>query len=219
MATPYLQFRFDTVPSTQDLARQRLERLPVLIQASGQSAGRGRQGSAWLNADRALAVSLAVRVATSDKRPFSLMAGVAATRAVVGAALKWPNDVFFGDLKVGGILVERSSDVVVIGMGLNLWWPNAPGGAGAIYEEDPGPERHAEIGGLWGAELMRVLDSDGWPLDDYRESSVTLGKEVTWEPDGAGRAVEISPDGGLVVELDNGELKTLYSGAIRQLRH
>lgn len=219
MATPYLQFRFDTVPSTQDLARKRFEHLPVLVQATGQSAGRGRRGSAWLNADRALAASLAVRVPTADSRPLSLMAGVAATRAAEGTALKWPNDVLLGELKVGGILVERSGDRAVIGLGLNLWWPDPPKGAGALYGRDPGPDRHAEIGGLWAAELMRDLDGDGWPLDEYREKSVTLGRDVTWEPGGSGRAIEIGSDGGLVVELDDGQRNTLYSGAIRHLRH
>lgn len=219
MATPYLQFRFDTVPSTQDLARERFEHLPVLVQATGQTAGRGRQGSPWLNATRALAASLALRVPTEDIRPFSLMAGVAATTAAAGSTLKWPNDVLLDEVKIGGILVERSGDVVVIGLGLNLWWQDAPKGLGALYEADPGPERHAEIGGLWGAELMQALGGAGWSLDHYKQKSVTLGNDVTWEPDGAGRAVDISSDGGLVVELGGGERKTLYSGAIRHLRH
>ncbi len=219
MATPYLQLRFDTVPSTQDLARERFERLPVLVQATAQSEGRGRSGSAWLNADRALAASLAVMVSTSDRRPFSLMAGVAATRATKDTMLKWPNDVLLGRLKVGGILVERSGDLILIGLGLNLWWQDPPAGASALYEVDPGAERHAEIGGLWAAELMRLLDGDGWPLDEYRTQSATLGEKVEWEPGGSGTAVDISADGGLVVELDDGERRTLFSGAVRHLRH
>ena len=219
MATPYLQFRYDTVASTQDIARERFDDLPVLVLATGQSEGRGRSGSAWLNADRSLAASLAVRLPPSDVRPFSLMAGIAATRAVGGTMLKWPNDVLLGELKVGGILVERSGELVVVGLGLNIWWVVPPQGAGALYEVDPGAERHAEIGSLWGAELMRLLDDDGWPIGEYRARSATLGKDLRWEPDGSGAAVDIAFDGGLVVELDGGELTTLYSGVIRHLRH
>jgi BirA family biotin operon repressor/biotin-[acetyl-CoA-carboxylase] ligase len=219
MATPYFQFRFDTVPSTQDIARERIDDLPVLVQATGQSEGRGRTGSEWINADRALAASLAIKLPESDQRPFSLMAGVAAVRATDdGASLKWPNDVMVGDLKVGGILVERSGEVVVIGLGLNLWWPDPPTGAGGLYEEDPGPERHAEIGGLWGAELMRLLDAEGWPSSEYKSDCVTLGRQISWEPGGSGRAVDVAPDGGLIVETSDGATATLYSGRVSHVR-
>lgn len=219
MATPYLQFRFEMVPSTQDLAKERFNGLPVLVQATSQKEGRGRSGSTWLNADRALAASLAITVQTSDRRPFSLMAGIAVTRAVEEATLKWPNDVLVGGSKAGGILVERAGNMVVIGLGLNLWWPHPPEGATALYDSDPGAERHAEIGGLWAAELMRLLDGEGWPLDEYESKSATLGEKVTWETDGSGKAVEVAADGGLVVELAGGLRKTLYSGAVRHLRH
>ncbi len=219
MATPYLHFRFDTVPSTQDSAKDRFQQLPVLVQATEQKQGRGRSGSTWLNADRALAVSLALEIPKSDARPFSLMAGVAATRAARETRLKWPNDVLLGESKVGGILVERSGELVVIGLGLNLWWLYPPEGAAGLYEEDPGDERHAELGGLWGAELMRLLEGEGWPLDEYRDRSVTLGRRVSWEPGDSGTAVDIGIDGGLVVELSDGQRTTLYSGAIRHLRH
>ena len=160
MATPYFQIRFDTVASTQDIARERIEKLPILVQAAGQSAGRGRSGSGWDNADRALAASVAIRVSESDRRPFSLMAGVAAVRATDGTVLKWPNDVMAGSAKVGGILVERSDEVVVVGLGMNLWWREPPDGIGALFGEDPGPDRHAEIGGIWAAEFVRTIDGE-----------------------------------------------------------
>lgn len=218
MATPYFQLRFDTVPSTQDIARAHIDDLPVLVVATGQSAGRGRSGAEWVNADRALAASLAVRLPRTDLRPFSLIAGVAAIQATERTSLKWPNDVMLGALKIGGILVERSDDVVVIGLGLNLWWPGAPEGASALYDHDPGDECHAEIGGLWGAELMRFLEEDRWPVDEYRENCATLGRPITWDPEGAGKAVAIAADGGLVVELDGGETTTIYSGRVRHVR-
>ncbi|HEX5696965.1 MAG TPA: hypothetical protein VFZ15_11300, partial [Acidimicrobiia bacterium] len=60
MATPYLQLRRDEVPSTQDLARSELDRLPTVVIAERQTAGRGRTGAAWLTAPRALAASLAL---------------------------------------------------------------------------------------------------------------------------------------------------------------
>lgn len=217
MATPYFQIRVQQAPSTQDAARAELEDLPVLFIAAGQSQGRGRSGAGWLNAERALAVSLAYRHEPDDRRPVSLMAGVAAVRATDGTTLKWPNDVMVDGVKVGGILVERSEGVTVVGLGLNLWWPTPIEGAGAIYEEDPGEDRHAEVGALWGAELMEILDGRGWPIEAYRRSCETVGRPVSWEPGGSGLAVDVDEQGALIVDTSEGR-ETLYSGAVRHIR-
>ena len=218
MATPYFQLKRDIVASTQDIAREALEDLPVLVMARGQTEGRGRGGDPWVTADRALAASLAFRCEPADTRPFSLMAGVAAVRSIPEAALKWPNDVLVGDGKAGGILVERRDDLVVVGFGANLWWREAPNHMTGIYREDPGEDRYAEIGGFWGAELMRLIDGPDWPIEEYRTACVTVGQPVTWEPDGSGHAVGIAPDGGLIVDTDRGR-ETIYSGAVRLVRH
>jgi BirA family biotin operon repressor/biotin-[acetyl-CoA-carboxylase] ligase len=145
------------------------------------------------------------------------MAGLAALRAVGRGSLKWPNDLIVDELKVGGILVERSDDVVVAGFGLNLWWPDPPEGVGSIERDDPGLDRHAEIGALWAAELLHLVDLDGWPIDDYRASCVTLGRRITWDPDGSGIAVDVTANGELVVHDDSGR-HTIASGGIRHVR-
>lgn len=217
MATPYLQLWAEEVASTQDLARSELESLPVVVVAQRQTAGRGRGGTPWLSAPQALAVSLAFRPSDDDLRPFSLMAGVAAARGLEGVSLKWPNDLLADEAKVGGILVERA-DEVVVGMGVNLWWPDAPEGMSALYEDDPGPGLHAQIAGLWAAELMGLIEADGWPVDEYRSLCSTLGREISWEPGGVGSAVDITREGALVVEVSGGR-QTITSGAIRHLRH
>ena len=218
MATPYLQLRLERVPSTQDVARERLEDLPLLVLAASQTEGRGRSGAEWITADRAVAASLAFHHKAGEERPLSLVAGVAAVRATSKTSLKWPNDVMIGEAKVGGILVERSGDVSLIGFGLNLWWADTPEGMAALFGEDPGDKVYAEIGALWGAELMELLDGDGWPIDDYRAACDTLGEQIMWEPDGAGRAVDIASDGALIVETSTGREK-IYSGAVSYVRY
>ncbi len=217
MATPYLQIRRDEVASTQDLARSELGDLPIVVIAQRQTAGRGRSGAEWLNATRALAVSLALRVETRDTRPFSLMAGVAAGRVLESIYLKWPNDLLVGTEKAGGILVERSEGVMAVGVGLNLWWPDRPAGFGQVYPEDPGLQAHAEIAGLWAAEMMRIVDGPGWPADEYRSLCVTIGLGVSWDPEGSGRAIGVDDDGGLIVDT-GGATRTLVAGAIRHVR-
>lgn len=162
-------------------------------------------------------MSYAWRHAEDDDRPFSLMAGVAATRGIPGSKLKWPNDVLVDGGKAGGILVERSSEVTVVGLGLNLWWADPLPDMAGLYESDPGDRAHVEIGSLWGANLAELIDGEDWPLAEYRAVCATIGQEITWDGGGKGRAVDVASDGGLVVETSDG-VETLYSGAIRHVR-
>jgi hypothetical protein len=46
---------------------------------------------------------------------------------------------------------------------------------------------------------------------------VTLGKEVAWEPEGSGRAVDVTGEGELVVDGPRGR-SIVRSGAVRHLR-
>lgn len=217
MATPYLQIRRETVASTQDLALAELRDLPVAVIAAGQTEGRGRLGSEWITAPRALAVSLAFHQDPAETRPLSLMAGMAATRALGSeVGLKWPNDLMVGAGKAGGILVEISEGSVAVGLGLNLWWPDPPQGTSALFEAEPPSGAHAGIGALWVAEMMQLVDSEGWPLDEYGTRCVTLGRDITWEPDGSGRAVDVDEMGRLVVDV-GGRLVQLSAGAVRHI--
>jgi len=218
LATPYWQLRRDEVPSTQDVARSQLETIPVVVLAAGQTAGRGRSGAEWITAPRAVAASTAFRARPGEDRPVSLMAGVAARRALgPTVGLKWPNDLEISEAKIGGILVEQSDGVVVVGWGVNLWWPHPPDGVGAYLDEDPGPQRHAEIGALWAAELLSLLRTEGWPIDEYRQACVTLGRDIAWEPEGSGKAVDVSGSGALVID-DGAGRREIHSGVVRHIR-
>lgn len=72
--------------------------------------------------------SLALQLRPSDPMPASLalVAAVALGDAVKAFApnlpieMKWPNDLLIDGAKCAGILLERSGDWVVIGMGVNL---------------------------------------------------------------------------------------------------
>jgi BirA family biotin operon repressor/biotin-[acetyl-CoA-carboxylase] ligase len=106
--------------------------MPVLLVAGEQTAGRGRRGRRWHSAPGAgLTFSLARRIRRPARElaALSLVAGVAAARAlralgVAQAALKWPNDLLAGGAKLGGILVETRAasrdTLAVFGIGINL---------------------------------------------------------------------------------------------------
>src|SRR5438045_4140644 len=96
----------------------------VLLIADEQTAGRGRRGRRWYSAPGAdIAFSLSAEVA-KPVGGLSLVAGVAAARAlralgVAQVALKWPNDLLVDGAKLGGILVETRGRLAVFGFGIN----------------------------------------------------------------------------------------------------
>ena len=107
----------------------------VVCLAEQQTAGRGRQGRSWLTPFGAsLACSLLWRFAVHPAAlsGLSLATGIAVARAlrkagVAEVGLKWPNDVWWRERKLGGILLESggaSGDFyVVAGIGVNVSLP------------------------------------------------------------------------------------------------
>jgi BirA family biotin operon repressor/biotin-[acetyl-CoA-carboxylase] ligase len=98
-----------------------------------QQAGRGRRGRPWISpfgGSLALSLGWVFADAATVNPTLSLAVGVAVSRALVrlGARqvrLKWPNDIWLGDRKIGGVLVELRTEAggpahVVIGIGLNV---------------------------------------------------------------------------------------------------
>lgn len=99
----------------------------LVLLAEHQTAGRGRRGAAWFSsAGESLAFSILVRPDEPKALwpRLALAAGLAVAEAVeslgLQAGIKWPNDVWLGQRKVAGILVEAGSDFAVVGIGLNV---------------------------------------------------------------------------------------------------
>lgn len=103
----------------------------IWLRADAQDGGRGRLGRTWESPKGNLFASTIVRLRDSDPSPASLafVTAVAVFDAIrqiapqVGILLKWPNDILTLDgAKLCGILLERTSDAIVVGIGLNLVW-------------------------------------------------------------------------------------------------
>lgn len=222
MATPLSVVHLDRVGSTQDEASQRFAGDPVLVTATGQDAGRGRSGATWIDADRALAASLAFTSSWPiQRRPvITLVAGLAALDILPDTvALKWPNDLVVGDAKAGGILTESADGLVVVGLGLNVAWNEPPAGMVGLHRSDPGVEHAHRVAERWAEALLHRLEAgpDRWGREAYLARCVTVGRMVSWEPAGRGRAVDVTDDGALVVE-DDGRTQALHSGVVREIR-
>jgi BirA family transcriptional regulator, biotin operon repressor / biotin---[acetyl-CoA-carboxylase] ligase len=121
---------FSVVSSTNDVAARCGE--GAVIVADAQTAGRGRRGHAWFSPPGGglyVSVVLVPSRAASDPgratQLVTLAVGVALSEAIestagLRAGLKWPNDLYVGPRKLGGILAESSDDRVIVGYGINL---------------------------------------------------------------------------------------------------
>lgn len=101
--------------------------------AESQTQGRGRRGKPWVSPfGRNLYMSVLWRFAQppSSLGGLGLVVGVAVAEALSAAGgkdigLKWPNDLYWKDRKLGGILLEMFGEAggpsaVVLGVGVNV---------------------------------------------------------------------------------------------------
>ncbi|MDE5790926.1 MAG: biotin--[acetyl-CoA-carboxylase] ligase [Muribaculaceae bacterium] len=121
--------------STNTWCREHASELsaPVVVRAVAQSAGRGQRGNSWESAPgQNLTFSILWHpegVAPAEQFSISeaVALGVVAYLRLRGieAKVKWPNDLYVGDRKICGILIEHSLlgsmlERSVIGVGINV---------------------------------------------------------------------------------------------------
>ena len=220
----------------------------VLI-ADHQTAGRGRLDRSWIApAGASLLVSALLRPAVGSEDLFLLtlacgLAAVDAIEAIAGVrpGLKWPNDLVvaagpLADRKLGGILAESHVadgrvDAVVVGMGLNLDWPETlpdeiAATAASVNHLIGASVDREEVLVAWLSHYDRhltALTEEGGRatfLEKVRSSSTTIGRDVRVENSASsfeGRAVDIADDGRLLVERD-GEIVAVTVGDIVHAR-
>jgi BirA family biotin operon repressor/biotin-[acetyl-CoA-carboxylase] ligase len=205
----------------------------LVVVADHQRAGRGRLGRTWSAPPGAsLLVSVLLRpgLAVEDRHQVVMAAAVAMAEAVstttgVDATLKWPNDLLVGDRKLAGILAEAAGDAVVVGIGVNVDWPEIPdelvGIATACNLEGGRPTTRDELLDAFLARYeIRLADLDETALA-YRDRLGTIGRTVRVErADGnlVGTATGVDPSGRLLVTTDDGTTEAIAAGDVVHLR-
>ncbi|WRA01371.1 biotin--[acetyl-CoA-carboxylase] ligase [Helicobacter pylori] len=122
---------FDSLPSTQTYLLEKLKndalKAPVLVLAKNQSAGIGSRGNIWEGVESALTFSLALNASDLPKdlpmQANALYLGFLFKEVLeeLGSQtwLKWPNDLYLGGQKIGGVLVNAYKGMQVCGIGVN----------------------------------------------------------------------------------------------------
>ena len=169
---------------------------------------------------------------------YPIAAGVAAVDAVERAAgvrswLKWPNDLFLEESKLGGILCETAGGMILIGLGVNVGCvPEIPGADPAA----PTPVALMNALGRSSGEWRGMVDVVSRVFDDCmaREEAVLMHRPacaiaswkrrtqmmgrgisvITSEGSFEATACDLDATGGLVVELESGLHQVVTSAEV-----
>ncbi len=208
----------------------------VLV-ADHQREGRGRLGRRWeAPPGSSLLVSILLPPELGRGHPQRLTQAVALAAAAacddiagVHPALKWPNDLLVGDRKLAGILAESvvaggRVDAVVVGLGVNVNWPPEPPTelAGLMTALNHEAGRDIDRFRLLDALLARLGATDWSGLAArYRADLSTLGRKVRADLGAVqivGTAVDVTDEGELVVDGDDGRRHVITAGDVVHLR-
>ena len=228
--------RFGTLSSTNQYATELLAKSEpaegTVILADAQTAGRGQFGSSWESqAGENLLFSLILYPRFLPPRDQFLLAQLTALAiADVVAALvparvqvKWPNDIYIGDRKVAGILIQNQLGPgqiqhCIVGVGLNTnqtqFPPHLPNPTSLALATGANLDREALLDELLAGLEQRYLMLKNGRTDnlraDYRERLYGRGYPMTFRlPEGRsfdGRIIGVDPYGKLKVEGSEGRI-------------
>jgi BirA family transcriptional regulator, biotin operon repressor / biotin---[acetyl-CoA-carboxylase] ligase len=228
-----------SVLSTMDVAREvfaRAGEYGTVVKALSQTAGRGRQGKPWFTPPEGSQISMTAigyPVAVADAWRLAALVGVAVVEGLVEAVpecqprLRFPNDILLGNKKLAGVLIETiplhsATCVPLIGIGINV---NVPQSAFPLDLQDQatslvhelGREIHAPIPGVVIRSLERLWAEP--PARWLPRWHALLAPQATriFMLDGLAqrcRVVLLRPQGELVVETEEGQLRTLSAAQV-----
>jgi BirA family transcriptional regulator, biotin operon repressor / biotin---[acetyl-CoA-carboxylase] ligase len=242
------------VDSTNEMAKRwcasQTNFTPALFLADEQTAGRGRSGHVWWSPRGCLMFTLALPNALMPKDPsqhsqLALLVGLAVGQAAestlrhkiqpIGqlasplAMLKWPNDVFWVNRKLAGILIESVLGGWAIGVGVNCCvdWRSAPPeiqtratclSTVADLAVDTESVLLEFVAGLYADLQLWRNGSEAWLKAWHLRCLLTGCNVVIKQGDGAllaGRCEGIDRSGRLLVRTAD-QLYTLNSGEVVQ---
>ena len=233
---------FETLNSTNDLAKElAAQGAPegTVVVAEAQTRGRGRLGREWNSPPGVgLYVSLVLRpmLPPMELPQITLTTAVAVVRAVrrvtgLAPGIKWPNDLLLNGKKLGGILTEMETESdrirhVVVGLGLNVNNPGFPpelaATATSLTLAAGRSFSRVHLLQAWLEEFEALYGrflNQGFPeiLEEWKSAAVTLGKMVTVRQgprEISGQAMDVAPDGALLLRTASGEMVRVTSGEI-----
>src|SRR3989337_4260444 len=239
---------FNEVDSTNDAAMEKgakglAEGLVVL--SEGQTHGKGRLGRTWVSPENVniyMSVLLRPDISPQHAPVMTMMSAISTARAItevtgLETTIKWPNDILIDRKKVSGILTEMNAEqerinYIVAGIGINVNIKKQD------FPEDlrmPATSLKECLGKSVDRmnllfTLIKILEQDYEELKKdgimsifrkWRKGCDILNRRIKVSLPGeeiTGAAEDFTPEGGLVVRLDSGGKKGIYSGDVSIIR-
>ena len=131
---------FDSIGSTNDYSGELIKKSQdkdlkkldgMLVLAETQASGRGRFRRKWLSPKGGLWFSLIIitDILPEELPNLTLITAFSISEALMDACgisidIKWPNDLYYGEHKLGGILSELKKEstlqIIILGVGINV---------------------------------------------------------------------------------------------------
>ncbi len=233
--------QLESVDSTNTYIKQHPELWATqlcTVMAREQTGGRGRHGRTWhsvAGSDLTFSAVFIPNGPASDIACVTLPAGLAVYRALrplldKDLHLKWPNDIRYGDRKLGGILCEavlgNDRPIVIIGIGINVNsvdFPSPIDSSATSLKAVTGNDH--DVAGLCKEILDRMsalipyfrLPLDETMIREWTGASRSIGRVVRIVHDGTeqeGTIEGINPDCSLHIGIPDGGLVPGYRGEV-----
>ena len=237
-------YHFDSVTSTNDVAREGQYLHGDIICADFQTAGRGQRGHVWTSAAGRNLMFTAVLCPTflPVREQFLLSEVVALSLADTFASfgidtrIKWTNDIYAGDRKIAGVLIEQnvtgstiSRSAVGVGINVNQteFDPSLPNPVSMAQLLGRQTDRDAVLAafvGALGKRYARLESGDHAAIaEEYRSRMYRLGVPAPFRmKDGtvAEAVVEgVQPSGALILRHADGERREYAFGEAEFIIH
>jgi len=210
----------------------------TVIIAEEQTGGMGRLGRAWFSPAGGIWATIILTPGIPiDHLHMVTMAGSAAVaRAIrkkfqLGALIKWPNDIYIGDRKVCGLLLELSAEadrvhycLLSMGIDANITTEELPTGlvtpitslSSELGRDVNRAKLLARILGEFEQRYLLVEDGEyDSIIREWKSLSLTLNQQVkitTLKKTFVGRAIDIDEHGALIVRKENGKIERVIAG-------